>query len=136
MKQEEFETIWEKLSPLERDCLVASKVMGWGDWQWCERVWGPCDGPGWNWSVAGKDRPHISYWRPSTDMATAWDVVENLRKRGLSAHVDNKNDGYVWTVQFNPGSLKDWEDGHGDTAQEAICKAAILVVMFLEGGAA
>lgn len=58
----------------------------------------------------------------------AWVVVEEMRRKGMATHVGNQNNGHVWTVQFCPGYIKDWEDGIGETAPLAICRASLLAV--------
>lgn len=68
-------------------------------------------------TVAVKRVPHHS-----TDIAAAWQVVEKLRGRGHWVDIrDDKPSG--WRVSFGEEMT-----AHGNTAPEAICKAALLAV--------
>lgn len=115
----------------ELDALVAEQVMGW------KRV----------------EKGHVYFWRTkemvaellrehpdvlavdyfpcpyfSTEIAAAWEVVEELARRcwHLSLDYPSGNSRWEWMACFRPqppGSFV-----YADTAPVAICRAALLVV--------
>jgi hypothetical protein len=116
----------------ELDALVAEKVMG---WTLCDRVamgWG--DGP--PVFATGEDpyddtaRPSRQDWRPSEDIAAAWEVVENWRNRCngegvvlLSWHSEE------WVCELGIWGVESgFRHAPADTAPLAICRAALLAV--------
>lgn len=102
----------------ELDRLIAEKVMGWtfeaelGNY-WLEDGTDVC-----RVLIGGHE-----YWRPSTNIAHAWEVVEHLRPDKiirLSDDVDRWVAFFVfagWRGQFN-----------APTAPLAICRAALAAV--------
>lgn len=96
----------------ELDALVAVQVMGLRR----EKRKIPCpDG------IPGCAVAHYGYFPPfSTDISASWEVVEKLRTMEiyLNVHAD-KNRYYVLAFVA------------ADTAQEAICKAALLAVLYV-----
>jgi len=64
-----------------------------------------------------------SRWRPSEDISAVWEVVE---KMGDCLHLKQHGEQGEWEAWFcgYPNSK-----AHGETAPEAICKAALLAVM-------
>lgn len=98
------------------DALMATKVMGWKD-----------SGLGYETPEGGR----ISYtWSPSTDLRTAWQIVEKLRKW---------SDGHFTLLAFTTNWRAGWDtpdpedafDGSfrrfvvAETAPLAICLAAL-----------
>jgi len=84
----------------ELDALIAEKVMGW------------------SWGIIGDLIPAYS-----TDISAAWEVVEEM---GDCLHLRQHGEQGEWEAWFcgYPNSK-----AHGETAPEAICKAALLAVM-------
>lgn len=75
----------------------------------------------------------------STDIAAAWSVVEELRRRGhvMELLSYTYNDPAAWGVQFGR-EHRPWADGSAEesTAAEAICKAALRAVAAQADGSA
>lgn len=99
----------------ELDALVARDVMGW-------EVRGPHSGP-WVILRGYPEYPHLTdkTWRPSTDIADAWEVVEKLADGTRTVHVW-KPRNYGWGCSIG--------HSHGEayTAPHAICLAALRAV--------
>jgi hypothetical protein len=95
------------------DALVAEKVMRWtkeGNY-WLShtcriRTWEQTSYPG---------------FQPSTDISAAWEVVESLRDKWYYLEIRTCADD--WVVQTNAD-----RSVRAKTAQEAICKAALIAV--------
>lgn len=114
----------------ELDALVAEKVMGW------RKKTFPGGGGGYTAWVDenGKALKLISnftmieacrrcdYFRPSIDIAAAWEVVEKMAQE-YDVSVWSDRNG-KWACEINCVIVDDC-----DTAHEAICKAALLAVM-------
>lgn len=114
----------------ELDREVAEKVMG---WQWAVDE---CPCPSLNHGRCRKaDGSVVTNFAPSTDIAAAWLVVEKalpflrLIRHGGRTHRE------WWSVNWSPfvkcglGSRIDGEEiARGDTAPEAICRAALKAV--------
>ncbi len=104
----------------ELDALVAEKVMGW--------------------VVHHRNTAHyvlpnmkeykvealVNEWRPSQNIAAAWQVVEKMHERGEEVYIEygfslkaKKKLYYAWFDQ-RPGPI-----AQGETAPLAICQAAI-----------
>lgn len=117
-----------KLEPgFELDRLVAEKVMGWEEGY--EFV---CDGWGLLYYVNfGLERKRP--WSPSTNIATAWEVIEHLVPEyniGLFNSCDLKNPSQgTWYVEIRATrhGAPPCEAG-AETAPLAICCAALLAV--------
>jgi hypothetical protein len=91
----------------ELDALVAEKVMGWT--KVGENAW---------------EAPNIKGYpllpRYSTDIATAWEVVEKIAQKWHDFNIGRHHG--KWSIGWNyKGSVVDLK-----TAPEAICKAALL----------
>lgn len=103
------------------DAAIAEKVMGW-------TALFQVDGNGlWAGLSDGSERPAYvpSY---STDIAAAWQVVENLRARGCEFSLSERaTDESAWHCAFFPkgGSCG---IGFGGTVPEVICIAALDAV--------
>jgi len=137
----------------ELDRLVAENVMGWiaptdidgvrGWLRWCEEeqryVWAgwwiespPTDENGEIdpiWLLAGD-----KVWSPSTDIADAWVVVQQLAQ-GLELAIAGSPDD-IWRVAAcNPAESMPWPviEAEAPTAPLAICRAALLTVLREEG---
>ena len=93
-------------------------------------------GDPWQWDVPGAplhekwDHQWVD-WSPSTNIAHAWQIVELMGTKGLSQHIGRHRDR-LWHVQFCPGYCQKWEDGVAETAEVAICLAALSWVQFSE----
>lgn len=118
------------------DSWIAEKVMGW------RKKTFPGGGGGFTaWvNEDGKVMRLISnstmsetcyrcdYFRPSTDIAAAWEVVEKMSEQWPQYQLAKIEDG--WSVMWGFDGYG-WPEATGKTAPEAICKAALLA---LEGG--
>ncbi|SFM09537.1 BC1872 family protein [Pelosinus propionicus] len=71
-------------------------------------------------------------FNPSTDISEAWEVVEALKRKGLYMAFAMNRDTYNFSVWDSNGIelIIDWV--RCKTAQEAICKAALLAVLGAE----
>lgn len=123
----------------EMDARVAEKVMGWRlDTSWTVPKYGAL---GYNrdhgepipmWRQAdGTCAPHPfdRRFRPSTDIAAAWQVVERLLARGDWPCIEppDGEDSPRWCVHVELATGTACR-GYGDTAPEAICRAAVAAV--------
>ncbi len=107
----------------EMDALVATQVMGWTRDSWVEedgwyagvRVHGP-------WKRDGVTATTHN-WKPSENIAHAWEVVEKMRATNPQRYVSINNS------IFDPGWIV-WIDSKDNTARHeslplAICRAAL-----------
>lgn len=99
------------------DTLIAQQVMNW-----------EYDASGDAWIRPGKSRIGCNEFRPSDDIAAAWEVVEKLcNETGCDIVKVCKRDPELfgeWSCNFGRGF-----EAFGDTASLAICRAALLVVL-------
>ena len=128
----------------ELDALVAERVMGkpkptviprsdekfletWDDW-----------GGAWLARFKGDNEIGQYYALPfSTNISKAWEVVEKIDAGSYRWRLASKHcrSGHVWwtaTLDKYLGAVNGWKEmvyAPGDTAPEAICKAALLAVM-------
>src|SRR4051812_17548037 len=99
------------------DALIAAKVMGWD-------VRGPDDGP---WVALAENGRHATHetFRPSTDIAAAWEVVEHFANYKWLAQSASGRWGtgpMMWECAFaSPASFQ----VVAETAPLAICRAAL-----------
>lgn len=116
----------------ELDSLVATKVMNWIEKHW-ESPFGLSKRDSWVDPATGVTLRRVSAWRPSTDLPTAWWVVEEMSELGYNMsllHLSTELWPDYWYCDFRPKSKREppkyeWVD-HQETAQLAICKAALL----------
>lgn len=124
----------EAMDDRELDAAVATRVMGWTlrsyeDYEVADPAtcrWHLDDG--WTWD--GWDHDGEAYeWRPSTDMACAWQVYESMLKRpGANRWV------LVERAMGLPSARFYWNDDRADVAisaktmPRAICIAALMAV--------
>lgn len=133
----------------EMDRLVAEKVMGWRDMSWAERYPNDAEDTGfmprqwygplpdgrlvglYNVSEHDHDSPN-SLWRPSVNIAHAWELMEKVRNDGWHVVVvtcdgcEPGSDG-PWAVDIvrrNQGAIA----VHANTAPLAICRAALMAL--------
>jgi len=107
----------------ELDALVAEKVMGWKT-NWLKTDWWEEINPN-----THRHKGLVKDFKPSTDIAAAWEVVEKMFERGgCEIGCYGSKSGGKWfeviVITMN-GEVK--VTAH--TAHEAICKAALLAVM-------
>lgn len=108
---------WDEMSARERDALVAEKIFG-----------TPLDPYRPGWVIDGNIRTYLKNY--TTDISAAWEVVEKMRERGhdFDAGAWNKMKP-VWSARFPKEDVNNSHyDSLGDTAPEAICKAALRTV--------
>jgi hypothetical protein len=105
----------------ELDALVAERVMG---WRLVENT-GLAGGRFWQ-GHGGSfgDFPEHSPPAFSTDIASAWEVVERMRQRGLLVGVYTADDGSCWQAATSADATL----FSAPTAPLAICRAAIAAV--------
>jgi len=118
------------------DALVATEVMGWfaryNHW-WKDDNMDVIAG----WSVNGSDGdPEFlghDPFRPSTDIAAAWQVVEYFRNKEYDFELRRSVgiDGYVCWIGHYPNTERIIY--FGDDAPLAICRAALMAVMEVKG---
>jgi ABA sandwich protein len=129
----------------ELDALVAEKVLGWtdvgmkkmytivgGDITANELAWAEVDGeesrgiapgsPQYEWG-----RGEFPVPRFSTDIAAAWQVVQELRKRDICVDIEVRENVSVWAPPPDGPMSIDWTSV-ADTAPHAICLAALRAV--------
>jgi hypothetical protein len=108
------DTEWAALTPVQRNIAVAERVMG--DPR-CAGTWEPApDCP----------RCLAPY---STQITQAWFVVERCWSLGISMWVGHAPNGpEKWVVQWKPVKQNTHYWAYGDTAAEAICRAALEAV--------
>lgn len=100
------------------DRLIAARVMGLGRARYVRRE--PF-GSDWMLGTGNNVLPHYS-----TDIAAAWEVREELFRRGLVYDVTLNGRGPVYCEVERPDSTV-WFTSEGDTAPLAICRAALKV---------
>lgn len=122
------------------DALVAVEVMGWKRLNWTLPVFIAPDGRSHYTGETIAERrklgmkEHPGAFLPTTDITTAWLVVEKMRADGWNFSCEDEGRfGQTWTAWFNRNLNRDehphaWVDsGRGDapTAPLAICLAAL-----------
>lgn len=97
----------------ELDAIIATKVMGWeiGDGDTWQLISPEC-------SVVMRG---VNWWRPSTDIRDAWDVVEKLHKKNAEFVLRIYNQGQ-WCCDHN---IFKFSEAYADTAPLAICLSAL-----------
>jgi hypothetical protein len=117
----------------EMDDLIATRVMGWkmGNTSVLPRMNIPVWHDG-NWNIS-----HFYEWRPSTDIAAAWEAVDKLRKDGFNCvfSLPYTNSAIRQHILFDGGEETDARSSdwvYGDELPLAICRAALLAVMEAE----
>jgi len=116
----------------ELDRLVAERVMGW-QYDLLRDAWAKADG-----SYA-----YAEVWKPSTDIAAAWDVVQCLISKSFNVEVWNTveldQDGewrtaWVVDVRSTQHGASTYR-AQAPSAPLAICRAALLAVQSKEEAA-
>lgn len=101
----------------EMDALVAEKVMGWRSM-----------GAHWATGSTHKSRVHLkTSWCPSTDISAAWEVYKKTPGNFYLSNQDGK-----WKAIFRGQTESFYYKATGDTAPEAICRAALKACEDLE----
>ena len=112
------------------DRLVAEQVMKWRAWEssspqhWAEEKQGVLVPTGW--TINGKTN-NGPVWSPSTDIAAAWQVVEERRKWGWAWELAGIT-GH-WHVELYDEECKPIAEANAASAMVAICRAALLALM-------
>lgn len=108
------------------DKLIAEKVMEWSvsrvDEDYIDR-----NGhfTGWTTGLVYSKR---KLWRPSTEIAAAWAMVEHLSMLGIHLWAVGQEDAAPgWQADFGRNHSSD-QQGWGTTAQLALCLAALKAV--------
>ena len=108
----------------ELDALVAEKVMGWVDLWKDEKHFKMYPPNKQNVGIRYAGRTEV--WNYSTDISAAWKVVEEF-----NFYIDNAGYGEkkyrVILGELNNNNDIYRPEAFGETAPEAICKAALLV---------
>lgn len=109
----------------ELDALVAENVLGWTA---SFGPWGITD----YWTNDKMESTHkVGEFKPSTDIATAWEVVEKIQKTHhfmLSRDVRYKQYMALFEIHGDEPPYEPFEY-ESDSMPEAICKAALLAVL-------
>jgi len=115
------------------DALVAEKMMGWitGEHNGRKVIgppvgnMGPIGDPG-VWAYA--DEVPVDWILPySTSIAAAWQVVEEIKRRGLHWWIADCSGGYGAHVRFEH-DRRTFASAEAETLPLAICRAALKVV--------
>jgi hypothetical protein len=111
----------------EMDAIVAEKVMH-GK---LESIKTLAPEPMYYWNFSETHQPWAKDWKPSIDILSAWDVVTKLSKRYI---IGVNGDEDEWSCDITPRFQEDEEHmglirSHAKTAPEAICKAALLLLI-------
>lgn len=111
----------------ELDALIAEKVMGWTKYVYEKEGTTHTE---WTEARSVGTRYHADF-HPSTDISTAWDVVEELARRGYDLGRVGKEFGEgQYIAQFFHGKTygQACEHARGETAPLAICRAAFKAI--------
>ena len=124
-----------EMTDRELDAEVAIKVMRWTPmpkgFRWKASDGDTYFGDGWKHKWEDDSGPHKELWNPSSSIAHAWLVVEEMERRGwLMSMTKRSGDGEPfdklhWFVSFRMKS-----DGwaHADSFPRAICEAALAAL--------
>jgi hypothetical protein len=109
----------------EIDHLIATKVMGWEP----EEIEGSAYLSGYV-LYKREEPPHIPdyQFKPSTNIADAWQVVEKLIDEGYDINVYNHNKEFNVEINIEEDDKHLWFYGEADSAPLAICLAALKAV--------
>lgn len=110
---------WSEMSTVERDALVAEKVMGWKDDPYHPSIY---------WQM---DEAHFrskEEFSPLTSISAAFEVVEKMIESGHCVKIDF-NAGGSWQVEFQDfGPGGEIHAAQADELPEAICLTALKAV--------
>jgi hypothetical protein len=131
------ETIkWQELTPEQRDCLVAVRLMGWvpkeceGSISWDHGIW-RCLECGKDGTRHEETTHNVPVPRYSESMDAAWEVVEHLRKTHYTIQVVGNTFRYEVAIAdriFARSRIDHGQgEGHAVSAPEAICIASLRV---------
>jgi hypothetical protein len=110
----------------ELDTLVAEKVMGWQRFRLAQLPYGP---EFWGGDDPDAEGPFVHAWKPSTDIAAAWQVVERFRdkRRHLAGEIFIIPYEGIYRCHLNDADgMRTTADA--DTAPLAICRAALAAL--------
>lgn len=119
-----------ELSGQNLDAEVAEQVMGW-------YVEYHAEDEEWWTDEDGNRLRRQEEWSPSSDISNAREVREKLREQGWDLSIESRvavvseakhASGPPWEASFIHPDGKLEARGRGDTAPEAICRAALRVV--------
>jgi hypothetical protein len=100
----------------EMDALVAQHVMGWRPHFRNTAFYVSADHAE---SLMGRPLATVGKWHPSTDIAAAWEVVDQ-QQGGLRFELRRRPDGGFWC------SFGEEMSAEAESAPLAICRAALL----------
>ena len=105
----------------ELDAMVAESVMDRPNRKPRHGSCCTCQRCGWDY-----DNCQCNY---SQFLEDAWKVVDKILSKGgeISLHSSAFKGGRIWVAEFIP--IFGWCNAYGDTAPEAICKAALLAML-------
>lgn len=119
----------EEMSGRELDAAVAREVMGWWSVYYDDETFTD------EWSGRPGDKHAARAWVPpySTNIAAAWEVVDELVHRFHTVVKGPFHVGSDWFAGFTPVGVTGWNGrpdhkASGSTAPLAICRAALLAV--------
>jgi len=108
-----------KLEPgPELDRLIAERVMGWKNHE------------DFNFGPGGQIWRDKRVWSPSTDIATAWEVIETLREKKFVIDILGSLEDFIVKIwNENESEGLSIAKASAEQAPLAICRAALLAVM-------
>jgi hypothetical protein len=117
----------------EMDALIAEKVMGWKPVPinyWLPEGKGRGDKPVlwlFNHPKYGEQTRAMHNFRPSSDIAAAWEVVEEIKSHVLRVDITISADTRLkpYAVLITGKGIREWWQREGDTLPLAICRAAL-----------
>lgn len=111
------------MTNVELDAAIAEKVMGWRQHPHMADCWIGEDMVKRHPMVQPYRQKH--YFTPSTDIATAWEVVEKMQTHDTVISRSGQPDAPTWHVRFGACDAHRQIWGVGATMPEAVCRAAL-----------
>lgn len=122
-----------EMTDRELDAEVAIKVMRWTPmpkgFRWKASDGDTYFGDGWKHKWEDDSGPHKELWNPSSSIAHAWLVVEEMRKRGWNVSITYYHFTKQWSMLFwNPHTEISGIRYSGPSIERAICGAALAAL--------
>lgn len=122
-----------EMTDRELDAEVAIKVMRWTPmpkgFRWKASDGDTYFGDGWKHKWEDDSGPHKELWNPSSSIAHAWLVVEEMRKRGWNVSMSYFSSTGDWFVSFSKPQAEIADIMcSGPSIERAICGAALAAL--------